>query len=95
MGRLRILNIFVEDYEVFGIIFLIYVCALLTHHLQHCVANIRCFFYTTKIFSIKIVCENIYLTFVSFLWCVYINVYMRAYIVCCFDNVHCLLSYYN
>lgn len=36
-----------------------------------------------------------YLTFVSFLWCVYINVYMRAYIVCRFDNVHYLLAYYN
>ena len=40
MGRLRILNIFVEDYEVFGIIFLIYVCALLTHHLQHSSAKL-------------------------------------------------------
>ena len=53
MGRLRILNIFVEDYEVFGIIFLVYVCALLTHHLQHCVANIQRFLILQKCFSYK------------------------------------------
>jgi hypothetical protein len=62
-------------------------------------STLRCkytvFFYTTKIFLVKIVYKNTYLTFVFILQCVYINVYVRVYIVPCFDDVHCLVVYYD
>lgn len=63
-------------------------------------STLRCkytvFFYTTKIFLIKIVYKNTYLTFVLFCnVCIYINVYVRVYIVPCFDDVHCLVVYYD
>lgn len=63
-------------------------------------STLRCkytvFFYTTKIFLIKIVYKNTYLTFVLFYNVyIYINVYVRVYIVPCFGDVHCLVVYYD